>query len=139
MIGMYYQFMFGNLLERLKSITNRQGYEGEGIGDGNYNAKNSLVFTTNHDRQRSHPANNTHFKSGSTNLALASGVLMGWRYGVKRIMSSYDFVNTNSGPPTLSTPEEWFNATILPPTTAAGASDPGTVKLHYKPTSGTER
>ena len=56
---------------------------------------------------------------------MATGVLMGWRYGVKRIMSSYDFTNENQGPPTQSLPEDWFNATILPPTTSAGSSDLG--------------
>ena len=50
---------------------------------------------------------------------------MGWRYGVKRIMSSYDFEDSNRGPPTQSLPEDWFTATILPPTTSAGSSDLG--------------
>lgn len=67
--------------------------------------------------------NNTNFKTGATKLQLATGVLMGWRYGVKRIMSSYDFENADKGPPTQSLPSEWFNATILPPTTSAGSSD----------------
>ena len=67
----------------------------------------------------------TNFKTGATKLQLATGVLMGWRYGVKRIMSSYDFTNADQGPPTQSLPEDWFNATILPPTTSAGSSDLG--------------
>ena len=40
-------------------------------------------------------------------------------------MSSYDFTNDNQGPPTQSLPEDWFNATILPPTTSAGSADLG--------------
>ena len=60
---------------------------------------------------------------------MATGVLMGWRYGVKRIMSSYDFTNDNQGPPTQSLPEDWFNATILPPTTSAGSADLGEFQI----------
>ena len=40
-------------------------------------------------------------------------------------MSSYDFTNDNQGPPTQSLPEDWFNATILPPTTSTGSADLG--------------
>ena len=71
------------------------------------------------------------FCLGSQNVVLATGVLMGWRFGVKRIMSSYDF-NSNEGPPTNAQPSEWSTAQILPPTTTAGSSDTGFYSATYQ-------
>jgi alpha-amylase len=60
----------------------------------------AISFTDNHDNQRGHsiPSNPVNFKDGSL-YDLANVFQLAWPYGYPRIMSSYNFSNTDQGPP----------------------------------------
>ncbi|WP_086818606.1 alpha-amylase family protein [Allokutzneria sp. NRRL B-24872] len=56
----------------------------------------AVVFTDNHDTQRGHPVL-THKDGGR--YALANAFVLAWPYGTPQVMSSYEFANTDQGPP----------------------------------------
>lgn len=61
---------------------------------------NAQVFTDNHDNQRGHGSGGSiiTFKNGALH-DLANVFALGWPYGHPSVMSSYDFTNTDQGPP----------------------------------------
>ncbi|XP_067950443.1 alpha-amylase A-like [Watersipora subatra] len=63
----------------------------------------ALVFIDNHDNQRSHGAgkNIITFKQ-PREYKMATAFMLSWPYGVPRIMSSFDFTQDWTGPPSSS-------------------------------------
>lgn len=61
---------------------------------------NAQVFTDNHDNQRGHGSGGSivTFKNGAVH-DLANVFALGWPYGHPSVMSSYDFTDTDQGPP----------------------------------------
>jgi len=61
---------------------------------------NALVFLNNHDNQRGHGgAGDVITFEDFYNLKIFNAFMMAWPYGEPRIMSSYEFDNTDQGPP----------------------------------------
>ena len=60
----------------------------------------AVVFTDNHDNQRGHGAggNVVTFKDGPL-YNLANVYMLAWPYGYPQVMSSYNFANSDQGPP----------------------------------------
>ncbi|SFD20025.1 type I pullulanase [Pseudoalteromonas denitrificans] len=63
-------------------------------------SNDAVVFIDNHDTQRGHGGGGDvlTFKSGAT-YDLANIFMLAWPYGYPKIMSSYDFNNSDQGPP----------------------------------------
>lgn len=64
----------------------------------------AVVFTDNHDNQRGHGADGSNvltYKDGAL-YDLANVFMLAWPYGYPKVMSSFDFSDTEAGPP--STP-----------------------------------
>merc|ERR1719376_118285 len=60
----------------------------------------ALVFLNNHDNQRGHGGGGSLITfEDSYNLKIMNAFMMAWPYGVKRVMSSYYFDNSDQGPP----------------------------------------
>jgi len=66
-----------------------------------YPSNNALAFVDNHDNQRGHGAGGDAILTykDSKQYKLATAFTLAWPYSVTRIMSSYDFSNTDQGPP----------------------------------------
>jgi alpha-amylase len=62
----------------------------------------AVVFTDNHDNQRGHGAggNPLTYKDGGL-YDLGNVFMLAWPYGIPRVMSSYDFTDTDIGPPSV--------------------------------------
>ncbi|XP_063964229.1 alpha-amylase-like [Lytechinus pictus] len=85
-----------------RGIKNANEYEDFGFDDkwGLMPDENAVVFVENHDNQRNHGA-------GGDILAFkeplpykkAVAFTLAWPYGTKRLMSSYEFENSDQGPP----------------------------------------
>lgn len=61
----------------------------------------AVVFTDNHDNQRGHGAGGSNvltYKDGSL-YDLANVYMLAWPYGYPKVMSSFDFSDTDAGPP----------------------------------------
>jgi alpha-amylase len=60
----------------------------------------AIVFTDNHDNQRSSGSggNVVTFKAGRL-YALTNVFMLGWPYGYPEVMSSYEFTSSDQGPP----------------------------------------
>jgi alpha-amylase len=70
------------------------------IGDGKLPSPSAVVFVDNHDNQRGHGAGGvvvTH-KDGSL-YNLATAFMLAHPYGYPSVMSSYEFSNSDQGPP----------------------------------------
>ena len=78
---------------------------GNGLSDGMH----AVVFVDNHDNQRGHGSggNILTYKDGYQ-YKMAVGFMMAQEYGFKRIMSSYDFNDSDQGPP--GSPPNSFNS-----------------------------
>jgi alpha-amylase len=62
----------------------------------------AVVFTDNHDNQRGHGAGGTPLTYRDGRLYdLGNVFLLAWPYGYPRVMSSYDFVDGDAGPPAV--------------------------------------
>jgi alpha-amylase len=64
-------------------------------------SSSAMVFVDNHDNQRGHGAGGANvltYKDGSV-YALANVFMMAWPYGYPRLMSSYEFADSDQGPP----------------------------------------
>ncbi len=57
----------------------------------------AVVFTDNHDTQRTGGDVLTYKDNGA--YALANAFMLAWPYGSAKVMSSYDFTNNDAGPP----------------------------------------
>jgi alpha-amylase len=62
----------------------------------------AVVFTDNHDNQRGHGAGGQPltYKDGPL-YDLGNVFMLAWPYGTPRVMSSYDFVDGDAGPPAV--------------------------------------
>ncbi len=60
----------------------------------------AVVFTDNHDNQRGHGGGGhvLTYKDGAL-YTLGNVFMLAWPYGYPKVMSSYDFSNTDQGPP----------------------------------------
>jgi alpha-amylase len=94
------------------NFTNSLGYyfKGRGplktlsnIGTSNWNSwlssGDAVVFVANHDNQRQNTENTITHKDGANLNNIAHVFMMGWPYGYPKIMSSYDWVDHDQGPP----------------------------------------
>lgn len=71
------------------------------FGSGMLDSGSAIVFTDNHDNQRGHGAGGSSiltFKNGDL-YKLANIYMLAWPYGYPKLMSSYDFNDTDQGPP----------------------------------------
>nr|XP_054749444.1 alpha-amylase A-like [Lytechinus pictus] len=60
----------------------------------------ALVFIDNHDNQRNHGGGgNVLTHKMPYEYKKATAFMLAWDYGVTRVMSSYDFIDTDQGPP----------------------------------------
>lgn len=84
-------FFSGNLSELYYFTETKPGFMG---------SQYSVAFIDNHDKQRGHGGGGTYvtYKNGAT-YALANVWMLAWPYGYPALMSSYDFTNTEAGPP----------------------------------------
>ncbi|MDQ5866646.1 MAG: alpha-amylase family protein [Chloroflexota bacterium] len=84
------------------NFRNRQlaGMKEFGLTQAFIPSDSAVVFTDNHDNQRSHGAggNVVTFKEGRL-YALTNVYMLGWPYGYPQVMSSYQFDNPDQGPP----------------------------------------
>lgn len=64
-------------------------------------SKDGLVFVDNHDNQRGHGAGGADILTYKLpkNYKMAEAFMLAHPYGVTRVMSSFDFTNTDAGPP----------------------------------------
>ena len=69
----------------------------QGLSDGLH----AVVFVDNHDNQRGHGSGGDLILNYKDDYMykLAQGFMMAQPYGFKRVMSSYDFSDTDQGPP----------------------------------------
>src|SRR6266516_3891197 len=74
------------------------GLQGLGTQSGWELSGKALVFTDNHDTQRSGAVNILTYKDGQT-YTLANVFELAWPYGTPVIMSSFSFSNNDAGPP----------------------------------------
>lgn len=74
------------------------------IGTSNWTgwlaSADAQVFVENHDNQRQDTGNIITYKDGANLNTLAHVFMLGWPYGYPQIMSSYDWSNSDQGPPT---------------------------------------
>jgi alpha-amylase len=71
-----------------------------GEGWGHMTSDKAVIFVDNHDNQRGHGGGGhivTH-KDGFL-YDLTNVFMLAWPYGYPKVMSSYDFTDTNAGPP----------------------------------------
>ena len=63
--------------------------------------KYALTFLSNHDNQRGHGGGGEliTFQHNAYDYKVATVYMLGWDYGVKRVMSSYYFSDPDEGPP----------------------------------------
>ena len=64
----------------------------------------AVVFTDNHDNQRGHGAGGSNvltYKDG-TLYDLANVFMLAWPYGYPKVMSSFDFTDSEAGPPSAA-------------------------------------
>lgn len=79
-----------NKVDQLKWLNNW------GTGWSFLPSEEALIFIDNHDTQRSEALN---YKS-SRKYKMASAFMLSYPYGIPRVMSSFDFNNSDDGPPT---------------------------------------
>jgi alpha-amylase len=81
----------------LKSLSN--------LGTANWSgwlaSADAQVFVENHDNQRQDTGNIITYKDGGNLNTLAHVFMMAWPYGYPEIMSSYDWSNSDQGPPSV--------------------------------------
>ena len=72
----------------------------DNIADGKLPSGSAIVFTDNHDNQRGHGAGGEvlSYKDGSK-YNIANAFMLAWPYGYPKVMSSYQFTDTDAGPP----------------------------------------
>jgi alpha-amylase len=125
------EFQFG---ARLGAIFKGDGVlasvlEGGGLGKdaGWLHTDDAVVFTSNHDNQRGHGAGGAvvTFEDGALN-DLANVFMLAWPYGYPQLMSSYQFDDTDAGPP--ATP-----VYVGPTDTTPACSSSGWVCEHRRP------
>lgn len=97
-LGQVTEFAYGQHLAFLF----RQGLlrDLRNIGDGKLPSPSAIVFVDNHDNQRGHGAGGDvlTYRDGSL-YNLANAFMLAHPYGYPQLMSSYDFSNSDQGPP----------------------------------------
>merc|ERR1712241_1241082 len=72
----------------------------QGFGNGLSDGMHAVVFVDNHDNQRGHGSGgNILTYKDDYQYKLAVAFMMAQDYGFKRVMSSYDFYDSDQGPP----------------------------------------
>src|SRR6266545_6514748 len=61
----------------------------------------AVVFTDNHDTQRSGDPNILTFRDNGT-YAMANAFMLAWTYGTPTVMSSYEYSSNDEGPPSAA-------------------------------------
>uniref|UniRef100_A0A0N5AFH8 Alpha-amylase n=1 Tax=Syphacia muris TaxID=451379 RepID=A0A0N5AFH8_9BILA len=100
-IGRYTAFNYGLIISQAAKRQNKGfgdlKWWGPGYGYGNLDDTDVLGFIDNHDDQRDGTPVVT-YKNGNQ-YSLAVGFMLGWNYGLPRVMSSYYFSYSDQGPP----------------------------------------
>ena len=94
------EFKFGARLGPNFRNGQLSGMEEFGLTQAFITSTEAVVFTDNHDNQRGHGAggNVVTFKEGPL-YNLANVYMLAWPYGYPALMSSYEFDNSDQGPP----------------------------------------
>ncbi|KAK5645272.1 hypothetical protein RI129_006572 [Pyrocoelia pectoralis] len=81
--------------EKLANLTNW------GTSRGFLSSENAFIFVDNHDNQRGHGAGGADILTYKTpkQYKMATAFMLAYPYGITRIMSSFDFVSSDQGPP----------------------------------------
>jgi alpha-amylase len=101
-IGRVTEFKFSKGIgEVFRGYTALKNLANFGEGWGMYPSGSALAFVDNHDNQRGHGAGGDTILTykDSRQYKLATAFKLAWPYSVTRIMSSFDFSNTDTGPP----------------------------------------
>ncbi len=70
-----------------------------GTWDGWIDSDNAVVFVANHDNQRQNTSNTITHKDGSATFTIANVFALAWPYGYPKVMSSYEWLTHDQGPP----------------------------------------
>ncbi|MFL5735427.1 MAG: alpha-amylase [Chloroflexia bacterium] len=94
------EFKYGALLSPVFRASQLANLEKFGTASVFLPSDKAIVFTDNHDNQRGHGAGGDvlTFKDGEL-YHLANVYMLAWPYGYPEVMSSYDFTNSDQGPP----------------------------------------
>lgn len=98
--GAVTEFKYGmKIAQNIKSLHYLSNF---GESWGLMPSKYGLAFINNHDNQRGHGGGGSiiTFQHNEYDLKIATVFMMAWPYGVKRVMSSYYFSDSDQGPPT---------------------------------------
>lgn len=102
-IGPVEEFKYSANISRLFKQSDQPLYQLAGLGEPMdfLDSALAVVFTDNHDNQRGHGAGGDilTYKDGDL-YTLGNLFMLAHPYGYPRLMSSYDFENTEMGPPT---------------------------------------
>lgn len=80
------------LLKELRYLKDRKGW---------LRSSQAIVFTDNHDTQRSEPFSVMTFKDYGARYFIANTFMLAYPYGYPRVMSSFSFEDKDQGPPQL--------------------------------------
>ncbi len=78
-----------------------ESWEKDGAGESMMPSKQAIVFVDNHDNQRGHGAGSKDILTHKDGIfhELANVFMLAWPYGRPRVMSSFEFINSDQGPP----------------------------------------
>lgn len=99
-IGVVTEFNYGRVLgHAFKGHRSLSGLRGLKDWNGWLSSDRALVFTDNHDTQRSEPFEVMTHRDLGARYFIANVFMLAYPYGVPRVMSSYSFQSTDGAPP----------------------------------------
>ena len=96
--GSVTEFQYSPLLERAFMEGDVAAVRDLGSGETFLPSNDAVVFTDNHDTQRGHWGDAFNYKAGDRYL-LANVFMLAYPYGYPKVMSSYEFDESDAGPP----------------------------------------
>lgn len=120
-LGDVTEFRYGADLSRVFRTGKLSWLETFGVGWGFLGSDVGIAFVDNHDNQRGHGSGDPLTFRERPLYELALQFMLAWPYGYPQIMSSYEFMGPNDGPP------------AGPALTSAGACAAGRVCEHRWP------